>query len=97
MFDKARATPWSSRSSRRGDGVVALGTGFVYSAPVNALKGLPSDICDELEILVIVQDDELGQLSGGGNEQVWERCRPVLAPFCERDLDFHGTVFDRWG
>jgi len=61
------------------------------------LNGLTGDIGDELEVLVVMQDGELCQFGSGGDEQVWDGRRPVLAAFGERDLDFHGAVFDRRG
>jgi hypothetical protein len=37
---------------------------FVECEPLDWLTGY---ICDELEVLVVVQDSELGQLGGGGD------------------------------
>jgi hypothetical protein len=46
---------------------------------------LPGQFCDELEVLVIVQDSELGQLCFGSDEQVWDRCGTVVTALGQRE------------
>ena len=59
------------------------------------LDWLPGDLCDELEVLVQVQDGELAQFGCGRYQEVGDRCGAVLATLCQDHLDLDRSVFHR--
>ena len=61
-----------------------------------ALGWLAGDAGDEVEVLVQVQDGEPPELSSGGNQQVGNRRRAVLALACQCQLDRNCSVLKRW-
>ena len=60
-----------------------------------ALGWLAGDAGDEVEVLVQVQDGEPPELSSGGNQQVGNRRRAVLALACQCQLDLNCSVLNR--
>jgi hypothetical protein len=51
----------------------------VYRAGNDPIEGLAGDVGDELEVLVDVEDGQIGQLRGRRDDEVGHRGRAVLA------------------
>lgn len=66
-------------------------TSVADSQPLDRLAGhLP----DQVEVLVEMQDNQAGELSGSGDHEVRNTWRPVLAAVGEKKLDLDGAVLD---
>ena len=55
---------------------------------------MAGDVGDEVEVLVEVEDGEVVQLRGCGDDEVGDGGCPVLASVGEEHLDRHGAVYD---
>jgi len=66
----------------------------IRSASGEPFDRLARELRDELEVLVQVEDGELGQLSSGCDQQVWDRSCSMMATLCQCQLYLDGAVFD---
>jgi hypothetical protein len=57
-----------------------------------SLGRLTGDLCDEREILVLMEDDEPRAVGDRRDEQVWHRRCAVVAATGKDGEDFDGTV-----
>jgi hypothetical protein len=63
------------------------------SARDDPLRGLAGDLGDDVEVAVVVKNDQAGCGRGGGNQEVGDSRRAVLAGLDKATLDRPGNLF----
>src|SRR3546814_18202011 len=81
----------ASRSPAERPGSVALGDGAGGHDP---LGGLPGDLGDQIEVVVVVEHHETSELGRCRYPQVGGGNRAVLPAFGEEPLNHYGTFLD---